>query len=114
MAEKNRRAVGREKEELAAQYLENKGCRILEKNYRNRWGEIDLILEDGGFLVFAEVKYRSSVKNGLPEEAVDYRKQQRIRNCARRYLAGKTIDTPCRFDVIGILGEKIRWSKDAF
>ena len=79
MEEKNKRKLGSQKEALAAGYLEAQGCRILEKNYRNRRGEIDLILEDGGFLVFAEVKYRSTERNGLPEEAVDIRKQQKIR-----------------------------------
>ena len=114
MEEKNKRKLGSQKEALAAGYLEAQGCRILEKNYRNRRGEIDLILEDGGFLVFAEVKYRSTERNGLPEEAVDIRKQQKIRSVACSYLAGRSADIPCRLDVISILGGKIRWIKDAF
>lgn len=90
------------------------GCRILERNYRNHWGEIDLIVKDGDFLVFTEVKYRSSVRSGFPEEAVDAKKRRRIRNSASLYLAGRSMDIPCRFDIISILGNEIRWIKDAF
>lgn len=108
------RQKGFEKETLAAGYLENMGCRILERNYRNHWGEIDLIVKDGDFLVFTEVKYRSSVRSGFPEEAVDAKKRRRIRNSASLYLAGRSMDIPCRFDIISILGNEIRWIKDAF
>ncbi|MEY8337344.1 YraN family protein [Lachnospiraceae bacterium 62-35] len=110
----NKRQIGAEKEALAASYLEHRGCRILEWNHRNHCGEIDLILKDGDFLVFAEVKYRKNLRNGYPEEAVDIQKRMRIRRCAGLYLAGHNPDIPCRFDVISILGEHIRWIKDAF
>ncbi|RGZ01511.1 YraN family protein [Clostridium sp. AM58-1XD] len=110
----NRRQTGSEKEALAASYLEKQGCRILERNYRNHCGEIDLIAKDGDTLVFVEVKYRRTIKNGWPEEAVDLKKQKRIRTAACLYLAGKSMDIPCRFDVVSILGETIRWIRDAF
>ena len=113
----NRRKTGTEKEQSACRYLENHGCRILEQNYHaGRYGEIDIVAEEDGFLVFAEVKYRSGNAWGDPLEAVDFRKQQRICRVADRYLAEhrRPQDTPCRFDVIGITAEEIRWVPNAF
>ncbi len=112
----NKRETGSYYEEKAAAFLQKKGYEILEKNYRNRSGEIDLIARDGGYLVFVEVKYRSDLRNGWPEEAVDARKQMKIRQTARYYLYshGYTEETPCRFDVAAILGEEIRLIKNAF
>ena len=74
----NKRQTGSEYEKRAAQYLQDKGVRVLELNYRNRKGEIDLIAQDGEYLVFVEVKYRKDSKKGSPEEAVNYRKRQNI------------------------------------
>lgn len=112
----NKREIGSRYEAMAAAYLEARGYEILERNYRDRFGEIDLIARDGKCLVFLEVKYRKDLKKGDPLEAVDYRKQQRIRNTARRYLycrhSGQ--EPPCRFDVVAILGREIRLIQDAF
>lgn len=96
--------------------MEEQGYRVLEKNYRCPGGEIDLIARDGDYLVFAEVKYRSSQARGWPEEAVNPEKQQRIRRAARFYLYRNHYgeDTPCRFDVVGILGERVRLIRNAF
>ena len=111
----NRRKTGQEQEERAARYLEEKGYQILEKNYRIRTGEIDLIARDGRYLVFVEVKYRRDNRMGDPLEAVDVRKQQRIYQTARHYLHQKRWDQiPCRFDVIGITGTQICHIKNAF
>lgn len=103
-------------EELAAGYLEKKGLRILEKNYRCRIGEIDLVAEEGRYLVFVEVKYRSSQSFGNPLSAVNRGKQQVISRVAAHYLLthGKTMDAPCRFDVIGFEGERPVWVRNAF
>ena len=116
MTEKNRRRVGAEYEQQAAEYLERKGFRILERNYYTRAGEIDLIARDGTYLVFVEVKYRKDARDGHPLEAVDLRKQGRIRRAARVYLRFHNYgeDTPCRFDVVGILGEAVTHVEDAF
>lgn len=113
---KNLRKVGSEFEDMAANYLENNGYVILERNYRDRFGEIDIIAEDGRELVFVEVKYRRNLEKGDPAEAVHYIKQQKIRNTAKRYLYRHHLgeDIPCRFDVVAILGQKIRLIKDAF
>ena len=110
------RGVGQEKEELAAEFLKRHGYEILEMNYRCRRGEIDIVARSGGYLVFVEVKYRGSGAAGLPVEAVDRRKQQRISYTARHYLMthGLGWDMPVRFDVVAILGNRIRLYPNAF
>lgn len=116
MTERNRRKTGAAYEQLAAEYLEQKGYRILERNYYTRTGEIDLIARDGRYLVFVEVKYRKDARDGHPLEAVDSRKQGRIRRAAQVYLHARKLplDTPCRFDVVGILGEEVTHVEDGF
>ena len=88
----------------AACFLKTQGYQILERNYRCKKGEIDLIAREGQYLVFVEVKYRSTNESGLPEEAVDLRKQRQISRVAAWYLTEKGLDiyTPCRFDVVAI------------
>lgn len=112
----NHRKTGSRFEQIAAEYLVGQGAVILEQNYRSRQGEIDLIIKDGVYLVFVEVKYRHDARKGYPEEAVGFYKQQHIRSTARYYLFSHNYgeDTPCRFDVVSILGNEIRWLKDAF
>lgn len=116
MNAENKRDTGRRYEQAAARYLEQQGLRILERNYRCRQGEIDLIAQDGRVLVFVEVKYRKTAAKGEPAEAVTPLKQQRIRSVASYYLYSRRHgeDAPCRFDIIGILGEELRWIRDAF
>lgn len=112
----NRRKEGQRKEQTAEAYLTGLGYEILERNYRCRQGEIDLIGRDGRCLVFIEVKYRKNSRFGLPAEAVDRRKQNRIIYTARHYLMSRGYSslTPCRFDVVSILGSEITVLKDAF
>lgn len=112
----NRRRTGAEYEQQAAQYLEKKAYRILERNFYTRSGEIDIIARDGRYLVFLEVKYRKDKREGHPLEAVDRRKQARIRRVAQFFLLrhGYGTDTPCRFDVIGILGGELIHVENAF
>lgn len=99
----------------AKSYLEKKKYKILQTNYKNKIGEIDLIAKDGEYIVFVEVKNRSSLAFGRPAEAVDERKQYKIRRVAQGYLHEKHLyDVPCRFDVIEVLGEEINHIKDAF
>lgn len=116
MQKLSHRKMGFTYEEKAAKYLEEKGYRILERNFYSRFGEIDLIARDGKYLVFIEVKYRASVRGGHPLEVVDSRKQNRIRKSAYFYLMryGFLENTACRFDVIGILGEEITHIENAF
>lgn len=112
----NKRRIGSRYEELAARYLGEHGLRILDQNFRSYQGEIDLVCRDGRMLVFVEVKYRKDNKKGDPAEAVSYIKQQHIRDTARYYLYSHRYgeDTPCRFDVVAILGTEVRWIKNAF
>lgn len=112
----NRRLKGTEWEEKAADYLADMGYRILQMNYKCRIGEIDIIARDGGYYVFAEVKYRNSDEYGSPFEAVTPAKQRRIRRVAQMYLLehGISMYVNCRFDVIGILNGEITLLKDAF
>lgn len=112
----NKRAVGTAYERTAGIYLETKGYRILEYNFRNRRGEIDIVARDGSCLVFVEVKYRKDKRAGDPLEAVDPKKQRSICRTAAYYLLIHhfTMDTPCRFDVVAVEGEEIRLVKNAF
>ena len=113
--QENRRREGSRYEKIAGAYLEERGYEILQYNYRCKCGEIDIVARDGAYLVFCEVKYRSGEEKGHPLEAVDARKQARISRCAMYYVTSKGMtDVPCRFDVVGILGEKIVLIQHAF
>ena len=112
----NKRSIGQKYEKLAEDYLIEQGYEILERNFRVRSGEIDIIAREGRYLVFLEVKYRSGNRNGTALEAVDYRKQQIIYRIARIYLYQNKYpaNQPCRFDVVGITGNRIQHVKNAF
>ena len=112
----NKRSLGTEKEELAINYLKEQGARVLAKNFYFHGGELDLIIEDGEYVCFVEVKYRKSKSFGFPEEAVTTAKQRKIIQGAKVYLYQNRFapDTPCRFDVVSVYGEEITWIKDAF
>ena len=112
----NRRKVGSTYEEIAVKYLEKKGFQILERNYRCRFGEIDVIALDGETLVFLEVKYRAGNSCGSPAEAVSREKQRRICRVADWYCMVHRISEcqPCRFDVVAISGRNIEVIKNAF
>lgn len=100
-----RQLLGRSGEEVAAKYLENKGWRIVERNYRCRQGEIDLIAVDSNTLVFVEVRSRSSTGFGTPQESVGYKKQKKVRSIARHYFYDRKIKcqfTGYRFDVLAV------------
>ena len=88
-ADFDKKELGREGEELAARYLEKQGYRVLERNYRSRWGEIDLIAEKGGELFFVEVKTRRDTDTVSPLELIPYPKQVHISRLAQKYVAAK-------------------------
>ncbi|MEG1847471.1 MAG: YraN family protein [Lachnospiraceae bacterium] len=114
--EHNKRWVGAKYEEKAIDYLKQRGMTILEHNYRTKQGEIDIIGQQDEYLVFVEVKYRSSAKAGYPAEAVDYYKQRTICKVADyyRYTHGIGDASPIRYDVVGICGEEITWYQNAY
>lgn len=105
MANRGTRGVGDRGEELALRLLLAEGYDLVERNYRTRYGEIDLILRDGDCLVFVEVKLRRGTAFGEPVEAVTPRKQETIRSIAEQYIAEREPEfEEARFDVVGILG----------
>ncbi|MDO5519405.1 MAG: YraN family protein [bacterium] len=112
----NKRVIGNDKEQLVVKHLESLGYHVLTTNYFCQAGEIDIIAKEKGYLVFIEVKYRSNVKNGYPEEAVTKRKMHAIIKTANHYLLrhGLSFDSPCRFDVVVLLGEQIKVYENAF
>lgn len=107
-------------EAAAEQALLRQGMRVLERRYRRRFGEIDLIAEQGKRLVFVEVKTRRGAGYGRPAEAVTPRKRQRIALVALAYLQQRGwLERPCRFDVVEVLvgsddGRRVRHIPDAF
>lgn len=112
----NKRKTGWEKEELAAEFMEENGYEILNRNYWCPFAELDIVAREGEYLCFAEVKYRSSERYGGCEGAVSMKKIRNICRCARYYMAKEKIpaDIPIRFDVIFIIGEEIRLIRNAF
>ncbi len=112
----NNRTVGTKFELEAANYLQKNGYEILQKNYRCRIGEIDLIAKAEGYLCFIEVKYRSGTTKGYPSEAITPNKIRRITRTAEFYMLLHKIspNTPCRFDVVVILNSDITLIKNAF
>lgn len=101
-------------ESAVVEYLKQQGINIIEKNFRTRRGEIDLIGEDKDTIIFFEVKYRKNSSFGSPLAAIDIRKQRRIIGTAKYYLAYRPTDKYVRFDAIGITGYDIEWIKNAF
>ncbi len=115
----SRKRAGDRGERLALEYLVGKGYSLVERNYRTRFGEIDLILRSGTTLVFVEVKLRRGSGFGDPLESVTPRKQATIRTLAEGYIADREPDfEDARFDVVGILetegGREIQHIEDAF
>lgn len=108
--------MGTHYEEIASEYLRARGYEILEKNFRCRFGEIDMVAREQNYLCFIEVKYRRTDRKGHPEEAVDRRKQNRICRVADYYLLSHPSDreVEVRFDVVAILGEEITLYRNAF
>ena len=98
-----RKRLGQEGEELAAGFLRKKGYKLVERNYRCKTGEVDLIVLDRKVVVFVEVKTRSDHSFGSPFEAVEARKQRKMIQAARYFLHEKKLDQrDARFDVVGI------------
>jgi putative endonuclease len=106
MSDDPRHAVGAAGEQLASDHLERRGFRILERNFRTRWGELDIVAYDGSTLVFCEVKARRNARGGVnPLESLHARKQARVRKMAGSWLSERPARPRARelrFDAIGI------------
>jgi putative endonuclease len=99
-----KKELGAKGEEIAVRYLKSKGYRIVERNYRIRFGEIDIIAEQEDDLVFIEVKTRSDTLFGSPLESVTVQKQKQLSKVALEYINKQGChNRPARFDVVGIL-----------
>ena len=107
--------TGEAAEALACRYLEQQGLVLMERNYRCRTGEVDLIMRDGDCIVFVEVRSRHNSRYGTPAETITRTKQRRLCRAASYYLLTHHYNAPCRFDVIAILQQQqLEWIRDAF
>jgi putative endonuclease len=116
----DRQSLGKTGEDLACRELERRGYVILARRYRTRFGEIDIVSDDRGVMVFVEVKARTSSRRGSAAEAISMRKRRRMGAMALDYLAWTGgLNRRCRFDVVAIdglttAGMTIRVIQDAF
>lgn len=103
-------------EALAAAFLQRQGLAITARNYRCRFGEIDLIAREGETLVFVEVRSRAGDSHGGAAASITAAKQARLLKAARHYLATLSSEPPCRFDAVLLTGDppKIEWLRNAF
>lgn len=106
---------GREAERQAAQFLEQQGLHIVARNWRCRFGEIDLVAQQGSTLVFVEVRARASRSFGGAAESIGFAKRRKLIAAANLFLAARELDGACRFDAVLIEdGKRTRWVRDAF
>lgn len=115
---KTTKKVGDAGEEDALAYLQDKGLRLVTRNYRTPGrggGEIDLVMRDtDGTLVFVEVRKRASGQHGGAAASVGFAKQRRIIFAARHYLMALATEPPCRFDVVALEADGVQWLQAAF
>ncbi len=108
---------GAQAEQLAAEFLQRCGLGLLQRNFRCRYGEIDLIMRDGATLVFVEVRLRGSNDFGGAAASITAEKQGRLLRTAQHYLSALRHSPPCRFDAVLMRnadGAGIEWVKNAF
>ncbi len=116
----SRKSPGAIFESMAEKHLKKQGLRLLARNYHNRFGEIDIIMQEKQTIVFVEVRQRTSLEFGHPFETVDRRKQQKIILTAYAYLKEHRLfeHLPCRFDVVGVTLREgkhhLEWCQHAF
>lgn len=110
--------LGQQGEDLALHFLEHKGLTLIQRNYRSRFGEIDLVMQDNEYTVFVEVRFRSSNDFGGALSSVDRRKQSKLIKCAQQYITNEPSHRDFRFDVIAISPtsseHEIQWITNAF
>ena len=109
--------LGQQYEQLALEYLQRQGLRLIQQKFQCKAGEIDLVMQDGACLVFVEVKYRASSAFGGAVAAVTYSKQQKLLRTSRWYLQQHRLsEQACRLDVLAIEGQppyQYQWIKNA-
>jgi putative endonuclease len=104
--------LGQHGEDRALAYLQSRGMRLLERNFRCKLGEIDLIMQDGAGLVFVEVRQRASASYGGAAASVTPAKQRRLLRAAQYFLLRYAALPPCRFDLLAIDGENLSWMQN--
>lgn len=103
----HRQSLGKRGEDLACAELEKRGYVIVDRRFRTRCGELDIVARDGAVLVFVEVRARSNSRFGTPFESVTWQKRQRISRMAASYLSAKRMaGTACRFDVVAVIEQQ--------
>ena len=112
--DRQNKRLGKKGERQAVRYLKHSGYKILERNYKNPFGEVDIIAEKGDALAFIEVKTRLSENYGSPSEAVDRRRREKYIQAAKYYFYGKQMDRVVRFDIIEILRGELNHIENAF
>ena len=115
----SKQKIGKEIENLACAYLQQRGLRLIVANYPCKFGEVDLIMSDDQTLVFIEVRYRKNFNYGDGAATVDKNKQRRIIKAATYYLQERNLydKVLCRFDIVAVSGVskyELDWIKDAF
>jgi putative endonuclease len=103
-------------EAAAEEFLSGRGLRLLERNYRCRFGELDLVMRDGETLVFVEVRYRGSNSFGGAVASMTAAKREKLLRAARHYMATRREIPACRFDAVLLSGDtqELEWIKNAF
>lgn len=114
-----REEVGRRAEQAALDALRNGGLKLLERNFRCRYGEIDLVMEDGRTIVFVEVRFRRDGRFGGAASSIDARKRNKLIKAAAQFLADRRLQRPSRFDVAALspetgTGFRLDWIRNAF
>lgn len=105
--------AGQAGEDTALAYLTAQGLTLLQRNFRCKGGEIDLVMQDGAALVFVEVRLRANLRHGGAAASVTRSKQARLIIAAQIYLQRYRMPPACRFDVIAIDGAKLEWLRNA-
>lgn len=109
MYEDNRKDTGRTGESIALSFLQKQGYTVVEKNFRCKFGEMDIIAENDDQLVFIEVRSCRSLNSGLPQESLNYFKKKRLTQIALFYLTSHNLgNLSCRFDVVAVLFDAAR------
>jgi putative endonuclease len=105
---------GRVAEQAAADYLIAQGLCLVERNWRCKGGEIDLVMRDGATLVFVEVRARGGMGFGGAAASITAAKRARVILAARHYLLARKVDAPCRFDAVLVQNGRLEWLRGAF
>lgn len=112
------RSRGAAIEQIAAQWLQQRGLKLVTSNHHVKGGELDLVMYDRDTLVFVEVKHRATTRHGHPLEMVNAQKRRRLIRTATLYLARHDLACPCRFDILAITGRppalEFQWEQAAF